>query len=286
MKPRPLLRNDDTIEEPADLTTITKRYTDEAIAFIEAHQEQPFFLYLAHTFPHTPLAASTAFKGASRRGLYGDVVEELDWSTGRLLERLRKLGLDKRTLVLFTSDNGPWLLRKLDGGSAGLLREGKGCTFEGGMRVPCIAWWPGKIPAATVRSDLASTLDVFATVHSLVGIPLPTDRVLDSYDITPVLLGEGASPRREMFYYREVVLMAARVGPWKAHFITQPAYGGQKPTKHDPPLLYNLDIDPSEQHECGAQHPQVIRDIQRIVETHRASVVPVPSQLDLVQKRS
>lgn len=286
MKPRPLVRNEEVLEEPAELTTITQRYTDEALAFIDANRAKPFFLYLAHTFPHTPLAASKEFEGKSRRGLYGDVVEELDQSTGQLLALLRKLDLAKRTLLLFTSDNGPWLLRKVDGGSAGLLRDGKGSSFDGGMREPCIAWWPGTIPAGSVRSDLASTLDVFATLHHLTGIELPQDRVLDSYDITPVLLGTGKSPRREMFFYRDATLMAARVGPWKAHFLTKPAYGKDiQVTRHNPPLLYNLDQDPSEQYDLAKEHPEVIGEIEQVVAAHQAGVQAPPSQLELVKQQ-
>ena len=144
MRPCPLMRNEEVLEEPAEQATLTARYTEEAIGFIKAHRDEPFFLYFPHTFPHVPLFASDRFKGTSKRGLYGDVVEELDWSVGQVLKALEECDLGDRTLVVFTSDNGPWLTQSERGGSAGLLREGKGSTWEGGMREPAIAWWPGR----------------------------------------------------------------------------------------------------------------------------------------------
>ncbi len=159
----PLYRNEDLIERPADQTTLTRRYTEQAVKFIHEHKGGPFFLYLAHTFPHVPLFASGKFQGQSRRGLYGDVVEEIDWSVGQVLDALRREGLDRNTLVFFTSDNGPWLTQGEAGGSAGPLRDGKGSTWEGGMREPGIAWWPGRVPAGVVTRELACTMDLFTT---------------------------------------------------------------------------------------------------------------------------
>jgi len=282
MKPTPLYENETVIEEPAERATLAKRYTERAVGFIRAHADKPFFLYLAHNSPHTPLAASERFRGRSPRGLYGDVVAELDWSVGQVLETLRASGLDRRTLVFFTSDNGPWLIKNQDGGSAGLLRDGKGSTWEGGMREPALAWWPGKVPAGKVVSDLASTLDLFATVHHLAGVELPAGRALDSYDLTPLLTGAGSSGRDEMFFYRGTRLMAARVGPWKAHFVTQDAYGpgSQKPTMHPRPLLYQLNEDPSEKNDVAETHPDVLARIAKVVARHQAALVAAPSQLD------
>jgi arylsulfatase A-like enzyme len=245
MKPTVLLRGGQVIEEPVDQTTLTQRYTAEALTFIRQNRQGPFFLYMAHNFPHVPLYASSEFKGKSRRGLYGDAVEELDASAGRVLDTLRELKIDDQTFVFFTSDNGPWLIKNEDGGSAGLLRGGKGSTWEGGMREPAIAWWPGTIPPGRTSPELTSTMDLFATIHQLAGITLPTERTLDTFDIRPVLLGTGASPRKAFFYYRGTRLMAARQGQWKAHFITEPGYGNEGPTAHDPPLLFDLDRDPS-----------------------------------------
>jgi arylsulfatase A-like enzyme len=282
MKPTVLLRNDRAIEDPADQTTLTDRYTAEALSFIRQNRQGPFFLYLPHTFPHVPLHASSAFKGNSRRGLYGDVVEELDASVGRILETLRELKIEEQTFVFFTSDNGPWLLMHEKGGSAGLLREGKGSTWEGGMREPAIAWWPGTIPAGRTSAELSCTMDLFATIHKIVDIPLPADRTLDSFDIRGVLLGTSPSPRQSFFYYRGTRLMAARMGPWKAHFLTQSGYGGPaEPAAHDPPLLYNLERDPAEKHDVAKDHPDVIADIRKLVEEHTSQVMAAPSQLDL-----
>lgn len=280
MRPCPLLRNEETIEEPADQTTLTKRYTDEAVRFIREHREEPFFLYFPHTFPHVPLFASGEFRDTSTRGLYGDVVEELDASVGRVLETLRELEINENTLVFFTSDNGPWLPRKLNGGSAGLLRDGKGSTWEGGMREPTLAWWPSKIKAGTTTQSLASTLDLFATVHALAGVELPSDRELDSHNLTPVLLEDKKSPRETFFYYRGDRLMAVRHGPWKAHYITQSAYGRQPAEEHDPPVLYHLEHDPSEQFDVAKDHPGVLTRIAELVSEHRANLVVSPSQLD------
>jgi arylsulfatase A-like enzyme len=280
MKPAVLLRNERAIEDPVDQTTLTDRYTAEALTFIRQNRKGPFFLYLPHNFPHVPLFASSEFKGKSRRGLYGDVVEELDASVGRILETLRELKIDEHTFVFFTSDNGPWLVKRDEGGSAGLLREGKGSTWEGGMREPAIAWWPGTIPAGRTSAELASMTDLFATIHKLADIELPAELTLDSLDISGVLTGKSASPRQSMFYYRGTRLMAARMGAWKAHYITQSGYGGDAATPHDPPLLYDLEHDPSEKMDVAKSHPDVIAAMQKLVEEHKATVVPVPSQLE------
>jgi len=282
MKPCPLMRNETVIEEPAEQETLTRRYTAEAVRFIKRSKDGPFFLYLPYTFPHVPLHASDKFLDTSPRGLYGDVVEELDWSVGVILDTLRELGLAERTFVFFTSDNGPWLIQKQNGGSAGLLRDGKGSTWEGGMREPGIAWWPGRIQAGVVTPALSCTMDLFTTCLSLAGVPVPTDRVIDGVDLSPVLFGTGPSPRKVMFYYRGTHLMAVRKGPWKAHFYTQDAYGrgARKRVRHDPPVLYQLEHDPSEKYNVAAQHPEVIADIMKEVERHKATLKAAPSQLD------
>ncbi len=284
MKPVPVIRGEEVIEEPADQTTLTRRYTDEAIRFIEAHKAEPFFLYLPHTFPHVPLFASEEARGSSARGLYGDVVGELDTSAGRILQKLRDLDLASNTLVVFTSDNGPWLTRGLDGGSAGLLRDGKGSTWEGGMRVPCVAWWPGRIkPGQTVR-DLACTMDLFNTCIGLAGGKVPADRAIDGVDIAGRLLGDRPSGREVMFFYRGSFLMAVRRGPWKMHLITQAAYGpdARQRVEHDPPLLFHLEHDPAEQHNVAADHPEVIAAIRQAVAEHQARLTVAPSRLDSI----
>ena len=275
----PLFRNEELIEQPADQTTLTRRYTDEAVKFITANKAKPFFLYLPHTFPHTPLFASKDFAGKSPRGIYGDVVEELDASVGKVLDTLRQEKLAENTLVFFTSDNGPWLIMNQQGGSAGLLREGKGSTWEGGMRVPGIAWWPGKIKAAQTQRTLACTMDLFTTSLKLAGADVPADRVIDGLDIRPLLFGTGTVQRDAYFYYRGTRLMAARAGDFKAHFMTQAAYGQPKHEDHTPPLLFNLRVDASETFNVATNQPAVLSQIAQAVERHKVALQPAPSQL-------
>src|SRR5262245_40552832 len=178
----PLMRNGEVIEQPVDHRTLTKRYTDEAVRFINERKGEPFFLYLAHNLPHIPLARSPEFVGHSAAGMYGDVVEELDASTGRILDALKQAGIDRNTMVVFTSDNGPWLPFGAHSGSAGPLREGKGTTWEGGVRTPAIFWWPGTIRPRVV-TDIASAMDLFVTAAKLAGSEPPSDRAIDGVDL-------------------------------------------------------------------------------------------------------
>jgi arylsulfatase A len=226
------------------------------------------------------LFASDRFRGKSPRGLYGDAVEELDWSVGEVLAALKRLKLDANTLVVFASDNGPWITQRQAGGSAGLLREGKGSTWEGGMRVPCIAWWPGRIRADTTQRELACSLDLFPTFLNLAGADIPSDRPIDGVDISALLFGTGSSRRDVFFYYRGTKLFAARKGPFKAHFLTKSGYGQDPIETHNPPLLYHLQHDPSERFNIAAQHPEVVAEITRAVEAHRAGMAPGRIQLD------
>ena len=275
----PLMRNETVFERPADQTTLTKRYTEEAIKFISANKNRPFFLYLAHTMPHMPLFRSKEFENRSQRGLYGDVIEELDANVGRLLDTLRQLKLDGNTLVVFTSDNGPWATFDEQGGSAGLLRGSKGGTYEGGMREPTIFWQPGTIKPGVV-TDIGSTLDLLLTFCHLAGAKAPNDRVLDGYDLSGVLLGKGRSPRQTMFYWRGSKLYAVRNGSFIAHFITRSEYGSDPEVTHATPELYNLDQDPSEKFNIAQKHPEVIAEIRRLAEAHKSGIPPVESQLD------
>jgi len=269
----PLLRDGKVVEPPpVDQATLTKRYTAAATDFIHAHRDQPFFLYFPHTFPHTPLFASPDFKDRSRRGRYGDAVEELDWSVGQVLAALRSAGVAENTLVVFSSDNGPWLTQNVQGGSAGPLREGKGSTWAGGMRVPGIAWWPGRI-APAVTSTPASTMDLFVTALTLGGAPLPADRPIDGVDLAPVLFTGQPLPDRPFFYYRKDQLAAVRLGDYKLHFFTQNGYGQPQPDRHEPPLLFNLARDVGERFDLAAQHPAIVAQIQAAVSAHRANLV-------------
>jgi arylsulfatase A-like enzyme len=268
----PLMRNGDVIEQPVDHRTLTRRYTEEAIRFINENRGRPFFLYLAHNLPHIPLARSAAFVGHSSAGMYGDVVEELDASTGRILDTLRSAGLDRRTLVVFTSDNGPWLPFGAHGGSAGPLSEGKGTTWEGGVRTPAIFWWPGTVRPGVV-TDNGSAMDLFATAGSLAGAELPRDRPIDGVDLTAALKGSGHSPRQMIFYYWNDELRAVRKGGYKAHFITSGAYGlGGERLTHDPPLLFNLNDDPGEKHDVAPSHPDIVADLIKEASAHKAAM--------------
>jgi arylsulfatase A-like enzyme len=208
-------RNRDISFEEIDQRYLTKTYTEEAIKFIEAHREQPFFLYLAHNMPHVLLYASPQFEGKSEAGLYGDVIEELDWSVGEILRRLQELQLAENTLVIFTSDNGPWLLMGDRGGSPGPFREGKRFTFEGGMRVPAVAYWPAAIQPGTEPNGMATMMDWMPTFAALTGAQLPQDRAIDGVDITPLLLATGEREHQSLFYYMDGELRAYRNGEWK-----------------------------------------------------------------------
>lgn len=271
----PLQRNGEIIERPARQALLTQRYTDEAIGFIQANRNRPFFLYLAHTMPHTPLFASPAFSGKSPRGPYGDVIAELDASTGRILDTLRAEGLAENTLVVFTSDNGPWLTEREQGGSAGPLRAGKGTSWEGGQRVPALVWMPGRI-APGVTNEMASALDLFPTVLSLAGIPRPAGLILDGDDLSPLLLEQKSLPERAFFFYRGREVFAARAGPWKAHFVTQGGWGtGDSPREVlETPQLYHLFRDPGERFDRAGENPDELTRLRGLLDAHRASILP------------
>jgi arylsulfatase len=233
--PIPLIEGETPIELNSDQSQLTRRYTEKSVEFIAKNRDRPFFLYLPHTMPHVPLFVSDRFKGKSKQGLYGDVIMEIDWSVGQILSTLERLGIDEKTLVIFTSDNGPWLAYGDYGGSAGPLREGKGTTWEGGMREPCIMRWPGKIPAGAVCDEMASTIDILPTLARLCGARLPRRRI-DGKDIWSLMSGEpGAkTPHEAYYFYRHNELQAVRSGKWKLHFphsfrsmIGEPGSGGK-----------------------------------------------------------
>lgn len=289
----PLMRNDQIIEQPTDQRTLTKRYTEETIAQIKEMKDGPFFIYLAHSLPHIPLFRSEEFKNVSQAGIYGDVIEEIDWSVGQILQTLKDEGLAENTLVVFTSDNGPWHIFNSQGGSAGMLRGAKGGTFEGGLRVPTIFWWPEKLKRGVVM-DMGTTLDILPTFTKLAGAVLPKDREYDGYDISPLLFGTGKSQREVVFYYHGTQVRALRWGDYKAHFITQNEYGFQtahpittppteipnQKTPQDPPLLFNVSVDPGERYNIAEYHPEIIAEIRRILEDHLATLKPVENQLE------
>ena len=282
--PTPLIRNF-TVTSPdnePDQRYLTKWYTEEAIKFMResvAEKGKPFFLYLAHTMPHVPLFASERFAGKSRRGLYGDTVEELDWSCGEVLKAVRELGIEGNTLVIFTSDNGPWLGKKLDGGSSGPFHEGKVSTWQGGYEVPAIARWPGKVPAGVTNHSFATTMDLFVTFARLAGATIPTDRPIDGRDISSLLFENASSREAEMFFYFGDELWAVRQGPWKLHVrTTNPAsvstWGEWPIEEHDPPLLFNVEHDPSEKFDLADKHPEVVQELLARMRDHQDRVVP------------
>ena len=275
----PLMRDEKIVERPANQHTITKRFTQEAVRLIRQEKGNPFFIYLAHNLPHVPLFVSENFTDVSHRGLYGDVIEEIDWSVGQILSTLRAEGLEENTLVVFTSDNGPWRVFRQQGGSSGLLRDGKGSTWEGGMREPTIFRWPGKVKPGVVM-DMGSTLDLLPTFASISGSEAPADRTMDGYDLSPRLFGSGPSPRTEMYYYHGEECYAVRSGAFKAHFQTKTSYVGQKQAEvHDPPLLYHLGHDPGEEYNVAAHHADVIERLRGLKKKHEESVEAVENQL-------
>ena len=276
----PLMRGEEIVERPANQNTITKRYTEEAVQFISSSKDKPFFLYLAHSLPHVPLFTSDEFRGTSARGLYGDVIEEIDWSAGQIIEALKKEGLEKNTLVVFTSDNGPWAIFGDHAGSAGLLFGAKGTSYEGGQREPAIFWWPGTIRPAVVNG-IGSTLDLLPTIASLAGATLQEDRPYDGYDISRVLKEGVASPREEMIYYHNTRVFAARKGDFKLYFLKNNPLGyPSKIEELEKYQLFNLMADPSEKMDVFDQYPEVVKEIEEMVARHKETVVEVENQLE------
>ena len=274
----PLLRDDQVAELLTDegQSKVTERYTDEAVKFIRTHREQPFFLYFPHTAVHTPLAPGAAFQGKSANGRFGDWVEEVDASVGRVLDTLRELKLAENTLVIFTGDNGPWLVKGRDGGEAGPLRGGKGSTWEGGVREPTIAWWPGRIAPGKTCDAVAGTIDLLPTLVTLAGGTVPADRVIDGRDIAPLLLGLSTTPTREAHYYfAGYTLQAVRQGPWKLALSPQPetmGKGAAADAAGQGPRLYNLDDEIGEQTNVASQHPDVLKRLQDLAANMNADI--------------
>ena len=259
---------------------LTQRFTKAAVRFIKQHKKAPFFLYLAHPMPHFPVYASRDFQGKSDRGKYGDTVEEIDWSVGEILSTLKKNGLDKNTLVIFTSDNGPWLPYKEEAGTAGPLRDGKNSHYEGGFRVPCIMWG-GMVNPGQVTS-IGSTLDLFPTFCEMTGTELPADRVYDGVSLCDVLKDSRNKSKHEtFFFYRGSALYAVRKNNFKLHFMTKPAYGPGKLQVYEKPVLYNLGTDPEERHNVAAKYPEVVKELQELAKEHKASFTPAQPLFDL-----
>jgi arylsulfatase A len=262
-----------TAEDQAQLTTW---YTEHAVRFIEANKDRPFFLYVPPSMPHVPLFVSEKFKGKSPRGLYGDVIMEIDWSVGQILAALERNGIDENTLVLFTSDNGPWLSYGDHAGSALPLREGKGTTWDGGQREACIMRWPSKIPAGAVCDELAATIDVLPTLAALSGAEVPSDRMIDGKDIWPLMSGQpgATSPHEAYYFYWGRELQAVRSGKWKLHFphayrsLDGPGGSGGKPApyvqRETGLALYNLEKDIGETTNVAEEFPEVVERLSAL----------------------
>ena len=269
MPPLPLLRDETVIEAPPDQTTLTRRYTEEAVGFITANKDRPFFLYLPHTAVHAPVRPGAAFQGVSQNGAYGDWVEEMDWSVGRVLDTIRQLSLGGNTLVLFTSDNGG----TVNGHSNAPLRGKKGSTWEGGMRVPTIAWWPGQIAAGSVNHSLASVVDLLPTITRLAGGSVPATPKIDGVDILPVLSGQGGtSPREALFYFLWGSLEAVRAGSWKLVVADQMDGTLTVPASITAPRLYNLDNDIGETSNVAGANPAVVQQLQNRITSMAADL--------------
>ena len=274
----PLIEGNEVVELNPDQRKLTRLYTDRAIDFIERHQQQNFFVYLPYAMPHLPLYPGEDFAGTSARGLYGDVVEEIDHHVGRILDRLTELELAEDTLVVFTSDNGPWIIKDEEGGSSGLLRDGKGSTWEGGVRVPTVFWQPGAIEAGRVVREVGSTTDLLPTAFAMAGQPLPTKRVIDGRDLSAVLRGASAE-RDPLFFYGPRELHAVRSGPWKLHIRTS-SQTGIKHFDGKLPLLFHLEHDPSEEWDLAEKHPEIVAELQALIDAHLAEVAQTGTDFD------
>ena len=288
-----LLRNDEIVERKADMSTLTRRYTDEAIRFIKQSNGKPFFVYLAHTMPHVRLEVSESFKGKSAGGIYGDVVEEMDWNVGRILEALEEDDLDEETYVIFTSDNGPWYFGRSPGhkkkmgddwashgGSAMPLRGAKTSAWEGGLRVPFVVWAPGKIPAGSQSDAVAATIDLLPTFAKLAGGSVPADRVIDGIDITDLFQTPEAPwiVKRPFYYYVRTRLAAVRLGQWKLQVARPKDMQWARYSKIEDsiafpkPMLFDLEADRIESRDLSLQHPDVVGELMHFIEVARNDV--------------
>jgi len=267
--------NNNPAGETSDMASLTRMYTDKGIDFIKKHKDKPFFLYLAHTMAHSVIGASKEFRGKSKNGLYGDVIEEIDFHTGRLLDALDELGLTNNTIVVFMTDNGPWSnakesMRKRNNGniawgSAGPLREAKGSPYEGGLRVPCLIRWPGHVPAARTSDAIFSTLDFLPTLAHLAGGNIPKERILDGKDQTDLLLGKSETGARDNFYYfSDDALHGIRLGRWKLLLAERPkAYGYVDDKGPGVDELFDLDADLGEQRNLADKYPEIVEQLKK-----------------------
>jgi arylsulfatase A len=276
----PLIDGNNVAELDPDQSRLTTRYTERAVSFIDRNRDKPFFLYLAHTMPHVPLFVSNKFKGKTGQGLYGDVIAEIDWSVGRVLDAIKRAKLDDNTLVIFTSDNGPWMSYGNHAGSRGEFRESKGTAFEGGVRVPFVARWPGRIPRGAVGSLPAMTIDLFPTFAKLSGAAVSEERIIDGRDIWPLLTNapDAQAPHDALYFYWGTELHAVRSGRWKLH-LAHPYRALERPGQDGSPgtfvqktiemSLFDLESDPGESIDVASRHPDVVAQLLKLAERAR-----------------
>jgi arylsulfatase A len=271
----PLMRNEkvDRLLKDDDQDQIVELYVKEATTFIRDNKDKPFLLYFPQTAVHTPIHPGKKFQGKSQNGRFGDWVEEVDWSVGQVMNTLKELGLDEKTVVVFTSDNGPWLVKKSDGGCALPLRGGKGGTFEGGVRVPTLVRWTGSIAPGTVCDTVAGTIDLLPTFVSLAGGKVPAEPVIDGRDISNVLLGKTQEAQRDAHYYfASYNLQAVRQGPWKLAVKAQNESMGATKQEMKNPRLYNLDTDISETTDVSEKHPEIVAKLAALIAKKDAEI--------------
>ncbi|MCD7975600.1 MAG: sulfatase [Tannerellaceae bacterium] len=285
MNPSIYMENNEAGNRVVNQDSITYNYTQRAVRFIEENKERPFFLYLAHNMPHVPLGASPAFKGRSPHGLYSDVIEELDWGIGEVLNKLDELGLDENTIVIFSSDNGPWLTEGPHGGKATPLFQGKGTSWEGGQRVPAIIRWKKEIKPGQVHTDMACMLDWFPTLVNIGGGKVPTDRIIDGEDISLVLTGKGKRANQDFAYIEFGNVLAYRSGDWKM-IVPEEVRKGNFWVEDVPAhgtVLYNLKTDISEQHDVRDQHPEVVEMLTQKMEAFKETLKDCPPPLFVME---
>jgi arylsulfatase len=281
----PLMENHRGVYQDAPLPELTQLYATKAEEFVRRNSNKPFFLFYSHSYPHVPVHSSEDFTGKSLAGRYGDAVEEIDWSVGRLLEVLRECEIDSQTLIIFTSDNGPSLKHTpIQGGGAGLLRGGKGSQWEGGFRVPCIFWYPAELPSGEVNMGMASQLDLMPTITSFCNAFMPLGSVIDGIDIMPLLCGDAAKEREQFAYWIGSDLRALRKGRYKAHFTVPAVWYNETPfprdTSHTDMLLFDIQTDPYEVNNLFKKNPGIVREFIKLRDQYQEGIPITPSIFD------
>ncbi len=267
----PFYHDNEIIEWESDQSLFTRRLTEHSRQFIRSHSDRPFFLMLAHPMPHIPIYSSEEFRGRSDGGRYGDTIEEIDWSVGEIMAQLKESGIEDNTIVMFSSDNGPWLITKYESGSAGVLRDGKASAYEGGFRVPFIVW--GEMIEPATITTMGCGLDIMPTIAQIIGYDLPSDIHYDGVSLASSFTTGAESPREGFIFYRVGEVYAARLGDYKAIYATKPTYTAGKKIVYATPELYNVAVDPSEKYNIAADHPEIITQINQYLAEHEQSLL-------------